>query len=449
MAGRLRDHPSRPAVRRRAHQPGRDRSEDHHHRHPRPRLLILRPRPEGPGSDPSAGGRRGQCSDRNELACAVGRLQEELRGLPRGIDPARTRVLTRWIGIGLMCLGNHEDARTFLRQSLDLAAASGNTGAVIATRLNLADAHRYSGDVRTADALYRSALTTARSRHPELVDFALQHTGKHLMERGDLAEARAHLREALRLRIAKGNTELVESTQAALDRVELLLGEVPSEWSRRWTSWLQARTTARTPARWAKDFPALRGAVRGLTALQRVHPRHLCDQPFPVELIAAMAEEAEKAVAADGHLHNGKWNAAVGDAASRFAGQVDLAAVVARSTGLEVEQPHTGVYIGYKEAQFLDFHLDEFGFGEANLILCLKDERPTGALTASTTVFINAEGYFECDLRAGDCVVFDGALTPHGRTPLGSGESATLVSFGFRARDQALRALTNLLPAPR
>lgn len=198
-------------------------------------------------------------TDRNELTAAVGRLRDELRALPEKTDPVRTRVLTRWVGLGQMCLGHHEDARTFLQQSLDLAAAIGNTGAVVATGLNLADAHRYAGDVRTADALYRNALNTARSQQPELLDFALQHTGKHLMERGDLAEAKIHLQEALRLRIAKGNTELVESTQAALDRVELLLGDAaaaaPSYWSRRWTSWLQSHSTARTPARWAEDFP--------------------------------------------------------------------------------------------------------------------------------------------------------------------------------------------------
>ncbi|WP_049650677.1 tetratricopeptide repeat protein [Kitasatospora sp. MY 5-36] len=162
-------------------------------------------------------------TDRNELATAVGRLHGELRALPEGTDPARARLLTRWIGIGHLCLGHHEEARTFLRQSLDLATETGNTRAVLATGLNLADAHRYAGDVRTADALYRSALDTARTRHPELLDFALQHTGKHLMERGDLTQARTHLQEALRLRIAKGDSELIESTQAALDRVELLL----------------------------------------------------------------------------------------------------------------------------------------------------------------------------------------------------------------------------------
>ncbi|MGV9264964.1 tetratricopeptide repeat protein [Kitasatospora sp. NPDC003701] len=164
-------------------------------------------------------------TDRNELTTAVGRLHEELRALPEETDPARTRVLTRWIGIGQLCLGHHEEARTALRQSLDLAEALGNTPAVIATGLNLADSHRYAGDVQGADALYRSALDTARRRHPELVDFALQHTGKHLMERGDLADARTRLQEALRLRVAKGDTELIGSTRAALDRVELLIGQ--------------------------------------------------------------------------------------------------------------------------------------------------------------------------------------------------------------------------------
>ncbi|MFF3066967.1 tetratricopeptide repeat protein [Kitasatospora sp. NPDC057936] len=396
-------------------------------------------------------------TDRNELTAAVGQLHEELRSLSEGTDPARTRVLTRWIGIAQMCLGNHDEARTFLRQSLDIVATIGNSRAVVATGLNLGDAHRYAGDAQSADALYRSALNTARSQHPELLDYALQHTGKHLMERGDLAGAQGHLQEALRLRIAKGDAELVESTQAALDRVELLISQTgaaaasppaPGQWSRQWTAWLQSRTTARTSSQWALDLPALRNAVAGLTAHQRVHPRHLRDESFPSVLLAAMEEEAEKAVAANGYLHNGKWNAAVGDAANHFAEQVDLATVVARSTGLDVEPPHTAVYIAYEEGQHLDFHLDEFGFGEANLLLCLKHDRPTGASRVSTTVFINADGYLECELAAGDCVVFDGALTPHGRTPLSAGEAITLISFGFRARDSAPRTLTGLPPIP-
>ncbi|MCX4783338.1 tetratricopeptide repeat protein [Streptomyces sp. NBC_01264] len=386
-------------------------------------------------------------TDYDQLTAAVEKLREELRTLPEETDADRARLLSRWTGIGLLSLGHHGDARTFLRQALDLAIANGNSRAVIATELNLADAYRYAGGAETAGALYHKALDAAQDQHPELVDFALQHLGKHFLEQGGLDQARTHLREALRLRTAKGDAGLIESTQAALDRVELLISET-TQWSKGWTAWLQSHATARTPARWEEEFPALREAVHGLTTHQRVRPRHLRDQPFPAELLAAMAEEAEKALSGGGYLHNGKWNAAVSEAAGRFAGQVDLAAVVAQSTGLEVEQPHTGVYVAYlEEGQFLDFHVDEFGFGEANLIVCLQHERPTAG-GVSCTVFINADGYLKCDLAPGEGVVFDGALTPHGRTPLGPGERVILVSFGFRARDQAPRKVNRLPTVP-
>ncbi|MGW6413412.1 tetratricopeptide repeat protein, partial [Streptomyces vinaceus] len=251
--------------------------------------------------------------DRHQLTGAVEKTREELRALPEGTDPARARPLARWTGIGMMVLGYHQDAITFLRQALDLATTTGNSRAVIATKLNLGDAHRYAGAAGTADALYRQALDAAQKEHPELVDYALQHLGKHLMERGDLKSARAHLWEARRLRMAKNDAGLIESTQAAIDRVELLIQQTGADddtpWSRQWTSWLQSRTTARTSAGWEDGFPAIRGAVQGLTAHERVRPRHLREQPFPTELFTRMAEEAEKTLAADGYLHNGKWNA--------------------------------------------------------------------------------------------------------------------------------------------
>ncbi|MFJ9523694.1 tetratricopeptide repeat protein [Kitasatospora sp. NPDC101801] len=220
--------------------------------------------------------------DHTQLTTAVNELRDELRSLPDGADPARTRLVSRWIGIGQVSLGDPHGALPFLRQSLGLAAAADNTPAVLATILNLGDAHRYAGEPETADALYRRALDTARREQPELTDFALQHYGKHLMEQGDLPRARDYLREALRLRIAKGDTGLIESTQAALDRVEILLTDASaadsgapglteveakavewamSAWRRRFAAALRAaapmasapgrsRCCARCPARW-------------------------------------------------------------------------------------------------------------------------------------------------------------------------------------------------------
>ena len=161
--------------------------------------------------------------DRGELIRAVDELREELQALDPDDDPDRRRVLSRWIGIGSLTLGDHGQARTHLRQALGLAAASGNTRSMIATELNLGDAHRYAGQAATANGHYLRALVAARCEQPELVDFALQHLAKHLLEQGELAVARTHLEEALRLRRAKGDDELITSTLTALQRVDLLI----------------------------------------------------------------------------------------------------------------------------------------------------------------------------------------------------------------------------------
>ncbi|MFI1312386.1 tetratricopeptide repeat protein [Streptomyces albidoflavus] len=168
---------------------------------------------------------------RVQLTDAVATALAELRALPESADPAKARVLARWTGIGLMALGIHDDAIAFLRRALDLATATHNDRAVISTELNLGDAYRYAGDAQTAEVLYRRALGAARARHPDLLDYALQHFGKHLMEQGggSLAQARTHLREALHMRRAKGDAGLIESTQAAVDRVELLISRACSD----------------------------------------------------------------------------------------------------------------------------------------------------------------------------------------------------------------------------
>ncbi|MGW2840580.1 tetratricopeptide repeat protein [Streptomyces sp. NPDC001493] len=400
-------------------------------------------------------------TNRAELVAAVGELREELRGLPTDADHDRRRVINRWIGIGLLTLGDYPEALGHLNQALSLAVASGNGRAVIAAELNIGDAHRYAGATEEAEVLYRKALAAAREQHPELVDFALQHFGKHLMEEGNLQGARARLQEALALRQSKNDATLIESTQAALDRVDLLISrtgagspaageEASRRWSSEWTAWLRSRTFVDRPSQWGRDFPSLQEGVWALADHRRVLPRHLRDQPFPPELIAAMAEEAEQFLTdGRGYLHNGKWNAAVGEAASRFAAQMDLAAAVELTTGIAVEQPHTAVYLAYQEkGQKLDFHVDNPDFGVANVILCLRHTLPADAPRASTTVFITGGGYIQYSLRPGEYLVFDGVLAPHGRTPLCAGERVLLVSFGFHGRGASPRTAAELPSAP-
>ncbi|MEU0507550.1 tetratricopeptide repeat protein [Nocardia sp. NPDC005998] len=144
----------------------------------------------------------------------------------------------RKTGIDLLLLGRYDEALDHLDRALELADSDRRR---ISVWINLGDVHRYRGDVVTAETLYRRTVDRARDCAPEVLSFALQHLGKALAEQGRLPEAKALLSEALKLRVAEGDAELIESTRTSLDaldelpatlppKVVALLGEEPT-WS--------------------------------------------------------------------------------------------------------------------------------------------------------------------------------------------------------------------------
>ncbi|MGW4411969.1 hypothetical protein ACWEJ6_48735 [Nonomuraea sp. NPDC004702] len=119
----------------------------------------------------------------------------------------------RALGIGLLVLGEYGDAIHYLNRALDLADTSGRR---LAASINLADAYRYSGDAAASETLCRAMLTLARKEVPELLCFPLQHLGKTLADLDRKQEAHDVPQEALPLRMAEGDPELIARSQAAL-----------------------------------------------------------------------------------------------------------------------------------------------------------------------------------------------------------------------------------------
>ncbi|MGV9719556.1 phosphotransferase [Nocardia beijingensis] len=157
------------------------------------------------------------------------RFDERQRMIPH--DPERLAVRVaqarpddfasyRQTGIELMLLGRYDEALDHLDRALELVDTERRR---ITVWINLGDVYRYRGDAGTAERLYRRAVEHARVAAPEVLSFAVQHLGKALAERDHLSEARELLAEAMRLRIAEGDPEEIESTRAALDT----LGELP------------------------------------------------------------------------------------------------------------------------------------------------------------------------------------------------------------------------------
>ncbi|MET9063449.1 tetratricopeptide repeat protein [Streptosporangium sandarakinum] len=151
-------------------------------------------------------------ADRDAYAAMVGGLRADLARLDaQGAgDPSEVFRLLRRVGFGLVVLGEYGEAVSHLERALLLAESP---AALTAVRINLADAHRYAGDLDRAEPLYLEALAIAP---PDMRDFALQHLAKHRIDQHRLDEAESLLREALELRRAKEDPELIASTEQAL-----------------------------------------------------------------------------------------------------------------------------------------------------------------------------------------------------------------------------------------
>ncbi|MFD0557557.1 tetratricopeptide repeat protein [Stackebrandtia endophytica] len=145
----------------------------------------------------------------------VAAMEAEVKRHSRGDSYQQLRAA----GVGSVALGRYDAARDLLNRARELADTQTR---VIAVDINLADAHRYDGDLVEAERLCRRALAAARSDSPDLIDFASQHLGKCLTDQGRFDEAREALNEALRLRLAKGEQSLIDSTRSAIDRLEQL-----------------------------------------------------------------------------------------------------------------------------------------------------------------------------------------------------------------------------------
>ncbi|MFI6998031.1 phosphotransferase [Nocardia sp. NPDC050175] len=125
----------------------------------------------------------------------------------------------RQTGIEAMLLGRYDQALDLLDRALELVDTEERR---ITVWINLGDVYRYQGDAATAETLYRRAVEHARVAAPDVLSFAVQHLGKALAEQDQLAEAHTLLREALDLRAAEGDSELIESTRVALERLPAL-----------------------------------------------------------------------------------------------------------------------------------------------------------------------------------------------------------------------------------
>lgn len=207
-------------------------------------------------------------------------------------------------------------------------------------------------------------------------------------------------------------------------------------WSQKWSYWFRRQVSVLSPASQWYSEQALKAfdSAGDLRKFQRVAPKQLpaSQGVFDKRFVHSLAREAEIHLSKAPSLHNGKWNAPFGDAIYELIDECDLVRVIGEQTGAKVSEPHGGTYIAYlNEGEHLDFHLDHYDFGDINLLLCITHISNDVDQILSSTVTLGADGLTQYCLESGDALIFDGSFTPHGRTPIKSGEKVILASLAF------------------
>ncbi|MFF2082267.1 tetratricopeptide repeat protein [Nocardia sp. NPDC058176] len=342
------------------------------------------------------------------------RFDERLRMIP--VDPeslaARVAVADprdfagfRRLGIALMLLGRHDEALDRLDRALELADTQQRR---ITVWINLGDVYRYQGEPGPAETLYRRALEASRALDPDLVSFAAHHLGKSLAEQHRPDEARLLLNEALRLRVADGEPELVESTRTALDHladlalplppvVAELLGPAPV-----WSAEHEGRggNLVRAGGYWIKRGPQAVAEYERLTWLR--------DHGIAVPAVAAFAEDVLVLADVDGgSLTEATDAAAVGTLMGRVLRRVHDLPVdgCPFDSGLDVSlaRARRAVVEGFVDpADFDDDHRD---LSPAEVLSRLSDRRP-----AEEDVVVTHGDFTPGNVLAGGVLIDVGAL---------------------------------------
>ncbi|MEU6743416.1 hypothetical protein [Streptosporangium sandarakinum] len=152
------------------------------------------------------------------------------------------------------------------------------------------------------------------------------------------------------------------------------------------------------------------------------------------EVLTRLLEDCSESLERSSTTKNGKVNAEVSGETYAFLADLGIADTVAEQTGISVTMadPSHSTYIVYESpGQGLELHFDFPRYGDVNILLCLERIGLDQTGTPSRTIVVDGDGISEYLFAAGEYFIFDGAASPHGRTPLQSGERITLLSAGL------------------
>jgi tetratricopeptide (TPR) repeat protein len=121
------------------------------------------------------------------------------------------------VGTLARILGELIIAHRYLTQAIEYAESYNAPKYVFINRIRLAHTYQWMGDYTTSTEMFKRLLEAPLEGYQ---DFLLQHAGKNAFDEGDYVQAILFFQQALKVRLEKGNPELIASTQMAIRAAE-------------------------------------------------------------------------------------------------------------------------------------------------------------------------------------------------------------------------------------
>ncbi|GAB4189021.1 MAG: hypothetical protein Fur006_29980 [Coleofasciculaceae cyanobacterium] len=158
-----------------------------------------------------------------EIPNAPDEMQRAVDFLLAQVNEAKTNLHQQvyfygLIGVYARILGDFPLAHTALTTAIALSEELEDELLKAVNQLRLAHLYQWQQQYTLSDRLFRELLVRCVS-NPNLepyLDFVFQHAGKSKFDQGRYATAQKYFQRALAIRLSKGDSSLIESTQFAL-----------------------------------------------------------------------------------------------------------------------------------------------------------------------------------------------------------------------------------------
>ncbi|WP_010529111.1 tetratricopeptide repeat protein [Lentibacillus jeotgali] len=129
------------------------------------------------------------------------------------------------LGTFLRIVGELEESKRHLNQAIVIFRELGRNQSVFVNQLRLASTYQWHNDFATSNKMFGELLETAENDpdYAEYQDFAYQHQGKNLFDQKQYREALDYFHKALELRADDRNSELIKSTETAIETCQKIL----------------------------------------------------------------------------------------------------------------------------------------------------------------------------------------------------------------------------------